>query len=84
MSRENLSSGKFFDPAILRKSAIVDDSFTLNAGSLPLPSIVELSPSGTYNRVCDFCPRNDPAYPNNESFMAMELIEKLTREAFKL
>ena len=80
MSRENLSSVKFFDPAILRKSAIVDSSFALDADSLPLPSIVELSPSGTCNRVCDFCPRSNPAYPNDESFMTMELIEKLTRE----
>ena len=80
MPRKNLSPPKFFDPAILRKSALVDSGFTLSNSNLPLPSIVELSPSGTCNRVCDFCPRSDPAYPNDKSFMPMELLEKLTTE----
>jgi radical SAM protein with 4Fe4S-binding SPASM domain len=80
MSRENLSTPKFFDPAILRKSAIVDEGFSLDNGNLPLPAIVELSPSGTCNRVCDFCPRSDPAYPNDENFMPIELTEKLTQQ----
>jgi radical SAM protein with 4Fe4S-binding SPASM domain len=80
MPRDNLSSPKFFDPAILRKSTIIDNDFVLNNGNLPLPSIIELSPSGTCNRVCDFCPRSDPEYPNDESFISMKLIEKLSKE----
>ena len=78
MKRANLQSPIFFDPTILRKSNIVDDSFAVSKANLPLPAIVELSTSGTCNRVCSFCPRSDPSYPNKEEFMPMELTKKLT------
>ena len=42
MDQQNSSSLKFFDPVILRKSAIIDDGFALDNSFLPLPSIVEL------------------------------------------
>ena len=78
MTQQNSSSPKFFDPVILRKSAIIDDGFALDSSHLPLPSIVELSASGICNRTCDFCPRSDPTYPNIEEFMSLELTEKLS------
>ena len=80
MNEQNTSSPKFFDPGILRKSAIVDSGFALGNSRWPLPSIVELSPSGTCNRTCVFCPRSDPAYPDVEEFMSLELTEKLSTQ----
>ena len=80
MTGEKYLSPNFFDPAILRKSVIVDSGFTLESSSLPLPAIVELSPSGTCNRTCDFCPRSDPAYPKAEEFMPIGLTEKLSKQ----
>ena len=75
MDQQNSSSLKFFDPVILRKSAIIDDGFALDNSFLPVPSIVELSPSGTCNRTCSFCPRSDPSYPDVEEFMALDLTD---------
>jgi radical SAM protein with 4Fe4S-binding SPASM domain len=80
MSSRNLSSPNFFDPAILRKSSIIDKGFALVNDSLPLPSIIELSPSGTCNRTCDFCPRSDPAYPIDENFISIDLTSKLANQ----
>ena len=80
MTREKYLSPNFFDPAILRKSVIVDSGLTLDSSRLPLPAIVELSPSGTCNRTCDFCPRSDPAYPKAEEFMPIDLTEKLSKQ----
>ena len=80
MNKQITSSPKFFDPVILRKSAIVDSGFALGNSRWPLPSIVELSPSGTCNRTCVFCPRSDPAYPDVEEFMSLELTEKLSTQ----
>ena len=77
MAKQNAPSPKFFDPVILRKSMIIDNVFALNNHHLPLPSIVELSSSGTCNRTCIFCPRSDPTYPDIEEFMSPELTEKL-------
>ena len=80
MNEQNTSSPKFFDPGILRKSAIVDSGFALENRRLPLPSIVELSTSGTCNRTCVFCPRSDPTYPDVEEFMPLGLTEKLSTQ----
>lgn len=80
MTQKNSSSPKFFDPVILRKSAIIDDGFALDSSRLPLPSIVELSASGICNRTCSFCPRSDPSYPNVEEFMDLRLTEKLSTQ----
>ena len=80
MDQQNSSPPKFFDPVILRKSAIVDDGFALNSSFLPLPSIVELSASGTCNRTCSFCPRSDPNYPDVEKFMTLDLTKKLSSQ----
>lgn len=72
-------SKNFIDPAIGRKSAIVEGSLKLVNG-MPLPSVVEVSESGTCNRKCVFCPRSDPAYPNVKEFIDSALIEKLASD----
>ena len=70
----------FIDPAIERKSAIVDENLRLDQQDFPLPSVIEISESGTCNRVCSFCPRSAPGYPDIKEFIAPELLEKLTSQ----
>ena len=44
---------KFFDPTIKIKKKLVDEKFQFIKNSdIPLPSEVEISESGTCNRVC--------------------------------
>lgn len=69
----------FLDPAIGRKSDIVNEALHLVDG-WPLPSVVEISESGTCNRKCVFCPRSDPQYPDIKEFIAPELVKKLASE----
>jgi len=69
----------FLDPAIVRKSEIVDYALKLVDG-WPLPSVVEISESGTCNRKCVFCPRSDPTYQDKKEFISSELIKKLVLE----
>ena len=71
---------KFLDPLISRKSAIVDESFAQFETGVPLPSVVEISESGTCNRTCAFCPRSAPDYPDIKEFVEADLIDKLTRQ----
>ena len=70
----------FFDPLIPRKSAIVDDALESDESGFPLPSIVEISESGTCNRTCAFCPRSAPDYPDIKEFIDPALVEKLARQ----
>jgi radical SAM protein with 4Fe4S-binding SPASM domain len=69
----------FIDPALGRKSGIIDKSLQLIDG-WPLPSVVEVSESGTCNRSCVFCPRSAPNYPDVKEFIKPELIAKLASE----
>lgn len=68
------------DPNLRRKSGIVDNSLAFHDDSLPLPSVIEISNSNTCNRSCSFCPRSDPSYPNENSFIDDCLVEKLAVE----
>jgi len=70
----------FIDPAIARKSQIVNNALTMNKNGVPLPSVVEISESGTCNRVCAFCPRSDPDFPNEMKFVEPALLDKVTRQ----
>ena len=47
---------KFIDPLIKRKSDITKN--IQHYSDIPLPSVVEVSESGTCNRKCSFCPRS--------------------------
>ena len=75
---------KFLDKNIKRKSKIVDDTLQFVEGSkIPLPSVVEISDSGTCNRSCVFCPRSDPKWIkefDNKEFIKKNLHEKICKE----
>lgn len=71
----------YFDKNIKRKSKLVKD--TLNyfpTTKIPLPSVVEISDSGTCNRLCSFCPRSDSEYENKKIFIDRALHNKLIKE----
>ena len=75
----------FFDPEITPKKKLVDNKFQLVPGTnIPLPSQVEISESGTCNRVCSFCPRSDPNYLDIKEFINPELHKKLCTELAEL
>jgi len=69
----------YLDPAIGRKSKLVHDTLQLVDG-WPLPSVVEISESGTCNRKCVFCPRSDPDYKDVKEFIDPDLLKKLVSE----
>ncbi len=73
-----IKRGTFKDPAIPRKRLITDKVQFFEG--IPLPSMVEISESGTCNRLCSFCPRSDLSYPNVQEFIKPELIEKLSKQ----
>ena len=54
---------KYVDKNIKRKSKIVSNTLQfIKDSKIPLPSVIEISDSGTCNRSCVFCPRSDPAW----------------------
>ena len=70
---------KFIDPLIKRKAELTK-KIQFYKKNIPLPSVIEISESGTCNRTCSFCPRSDPSYPDVEEFMALDLTEKLSTQ----
>jgi len=72
---------RFYDPSIDRKKEQVSKSLHTGHGVIPLPSAIEISPSGTCNRVCAFCPRSDPDYPDLKEFVTPALLDKLVSQA---
>ena len=75
---------KYFDKNINRKSEIIQQSLQFFKGTkIPLPSLVEISDSGTCNRSCVFCPRSDPQWIKkfeNKEFIKKELHDKICKE----
>ncbi len=75
---------KYLDKNIKRKSKIVTDSLQYIKGTkIPLPSVIEISDSGTCNRSCVFCPRSDPEWINKfdkKEFITKSLHEKICKE----
>jgi radical SAM protein with 4Fe4S-binding SPASM domain len=75
---------KYYDKNIDRKSEIVQQSLQFfKDTNIPLPSVVEISDSGTCNRSCVFCPRSDPEWIkkfDNKEFIKKELHEKICKE----
>jgi MoaA/NifB/PqqE/SkfB family radical SAM enzyme len=73
---------EFFDPAINRKSSIIDRCLIDNVkpSGIPLPAVVEVSESGTCNRKCSFCPRSAPNFEDVKKFIPTLLITKLSRQ----
>jgi MoaA/NifB/PqqE/SkfB family radical SAM enzyme len=75
---------KYYDKNIDRKSEIVQQSLQFFKNTkIPLPSVVEISDSGTCNRACVFCPRSDPEWIEkfeNKEFIKKELHDKICKE----
>jgi MoaA/NifB/PqqE/SkfB family radical SAM enzyme len=78
MTSNDVNKPVFIDPAIPRKSRLIDNS--LKTEKVPLPSVFEISESGTCNRSCSFCPRSDPSYPNDKKFISKQFIAKIAKE----
>jgi MoaA/NifB/PqqE/SkfB family radical SAM enzyme len=68
----------FLDPAINRKSQIVNSTLDIKQGWPP--SVVEISESGTCNRKCAFCPRSAEDFPDVKEFIEPALIRKIALE----
>jgi len=78
-----MAQQKFIDTNIVNKSKTVEANiqlFEINKKNLPLPTEIEISESGTCNRVCSFCPRSDPSFEDKKEFISNDLHEKLCRE----
>ena len=58
---------QFIDPLIKRKANLTKNVQYYN--DLPLPSVVEISESGTCNRKCSFCPRSAPDFEDIKEFI---------------
>tara|TARA_B100001027_G_C16237613_1_gene317756 strand:- start:288 stop:1175 length:888 start_codon:yes stop_codon:yes gene_type:complete len=69
---------KFIDPLIKRKKNISSKVQYYN--NIPIPSIIEISESGTCNRKCSFCPRSASDYKDVKDFIPTRLIEKIAKE----
>lgn len=61
-----------------RKSLFVDD--VQYHESYPLFSWIEISLTELCNRKCEFCPRVDGSYPNQNLHMSIDLIDKIGHE----
>ena len=78
---------KFLDSNIENKSKTVEDKIQLfehQGVSLPLPTEIEISESGTCNRSCSFCPRSAADFEDKKEFISNELHEKLCLELKEL
>ncbi|WP_323798174.1 radical SAM/SPASM domain-containing protein [Nisaea sp.] len=74
------SQVRFFDPSIHRKRLKVDAAISRNIEGIPLPSVVEISESGTCNRKCSFCPRSANWFEDIKEFISFDLLKKLCVE----
>ena len=77
----------YLDPNIENKSKTVEDKiqlFEYNGITLPLPTEIEISESGTCNRSCSFCPRSASDFEDKKEFITNLLHEKLCLELKEL
>ena len=71
----------YLDKNINRKSNIIRSSLQFFPESkIPMPSLIEISDSGTCNRKCSFCPRSDDGYQDIKEFITTDLHTKLMNE----
>jgi len=80
----DIPDSPFIDPTIHRKKSIMDESLVLTPDGIPMPSLVEVSESGTCNRSCSFCPRSGPDYPDIKEFIDPALVDKLAGQIGEL
>jgi radical SAM protein with 4Fe4S-binding SPASM domain len=82
-----MNKEKFLDPNLKNKSKTVEDKIQLfdhQGISLPLPTEIEISESGTCNRSCSFCPRSAADFVDKKDFISNSLHEKLCIELKEL
>jgi len=79
---------KFIDTNLKNKSKTVENRIQFykyeGLKSLPLPTEIEISESGTCNRKCSFCPRSSPGFIDKKEFISDDLHLKLCKELNKL
>ena len=78
---------KFLDPNLDNKSKTVENKiqfYNYKGNTLPLPTEIEISESGTCNRSCSFCPRSDPSFEDKKEFINDNLHERLCIELKEL
>jgi len=72
---------KFVDKNIERKSEIVKKTLRyIKNTKISLPSLVEISDSGTCNRTCSFCPRSDLNYKDVKEFISEDLHKSICKQ----
>jgi len=74
---------KFLDTNLKFKKKIVEQRLQFlfyNNNTLPLPTEIEISESGTCNRTCSFCPRSNPKFEDKKEFIKNDLHQKLCNE----
>ena len=77
--REKKNLNTAVDDPLLKRKRDLNSLVSFYEG-IPLPAIVEISESGTCNRVCAFCPRSAPDFEDKKEFISEDLIGKLTEE----
>ena len=70
---------QFIDPLIKRKANLTKN-VQFYKKNIPLPSVIEISESGTCNRKCSFCPRSAPDFNDIKEFISEDLIIKLSKQ----
>jgi radical SAM protein with 4Fe4S-binding SPASM domain len=78
---------KFLDTNLINKQKTVESRIQLinyKNQSLPLPTEIEISESGTCNRKCSFCPRSAPGFIDKKIFIDSKLHKKLCKELNQL
>ena len=78
---------KFLDTNLTNKQKTVENRIQLinyKNQTLPLPTEIEISESGTCNRKCSFCPRSAPGYIDKKVFIHSKLHKKLCEELSQL
>jgi radical SAM protein with 4Fe4S-binding SPASM domain len=63
------------DPNLSRKNELT--SHVQFFDGVPLPSVIEISESGTCNRSCSFCPRSAPNFPDIKTFINQAFVKKI-------
>ena len=74
---------KFIDTNLEFKKKTVEGKLqflSYNNKTLPLPTEIEISESGTCNRTCSFCPRSNPDFEDKKEFIKNDLHLKLCNE----
>lgn len=69
-----------FDSSLKRKEALVASTVQYIEGKGVLPAVIEISESGTCNRTCDFCPRSNPDFDHDNTFISTDLVSKVASE----